>query len=146
MASSEKSRAIKKKVGQRYSPAERAQVMEAYLDGLKKSGGIKSIARETAGGVDDGTIEDWKKKDPGFAEKEEAALSAGTEAFGDLTEGKLMQRINAGDTTAIIFALKTKFKSRGYVEKKEISAEVAGTALNLVVSDDAAAALRKMKK
>lgn len=145
MECSQKSQAIKK-VGQKYSPAERARVKEAYLDGLKKSGGIKSIAREAAGGVDNETIDAWKQKDPVFAEREAAALSAGTEAFGDLTEGKLMQRINSGDTTAIIFALKTKFKSRGYVEKKEISAEVAGTALNLVVSDDAAAALGKMKK
>ncbi len=39
----------------------------------------------------------------------------------DFVEGALMQRVKAGDTTAIIFALKTLGRHRGYAEKVEIT-------------------------
>lgn len=49
------------------------------------------------------------------------------EAFRDLVETSLIDRIKAKDTTAIIFAAKTLVKERGYVEKQEInvSGEIA---------------------
>lgn len=41
----------------------------------------------------------------------------------DLAETKLLEQINEGNTTAIIFFLKTVGKRRGYVEKRIVSVE-----------------------
>jgi hypothetical protein len=38
----------------------------------------------------------------------------------DYIENALLKKIGEGDTTSIIFALKTLGKSRGYVERREI--------------------------
>ena len=46
-------------------------------------------------------------------------LSEARESSVDLAESKLMEAINAGNLTAIIFFLKTQGKSRGYSERSE---------------------------
>ena len=43
-----------------------------------------------------------------------------SEGLIDLVESKLLENINNNDNTCIIFFLKTKGKSRGYIEKQEI--------------------------
>lgn len=46
------------------------------------------------------------------------------ESLVDFTESKLLEQIQEGNMTAIIFHLKTKGKSRGYIETTEIDADV----------------------
>ena len=48
-----------------------------------------------------------------------AVVHDAREASIDLAESKLMEAINAGNLTAIIFFLKTQGKSRGYSERSE---------------------------
>lgn len=44
-----------------------------------------------------------------------------SESLIDFAESKLLQNVNLGDNTAIIFFLKSKGKSRGYVERHEVA-------------------------
>ena len=48
------------------------------------------------------------------------------ESLIDFSESKLLEQINDGNLTAIIFHLKTKGKKRGYVEKSESDMNVTG--------------------
>ena len=53
-------------------------------------------------------------------------LGEARESSVDLAESKLMEAINAGNLTAIIFFLKTQGKSRGYSERSEFGHTTAG--------------------
>ena len=76
------------------------------------SGACKSI------GISRGTFYNWKRDDKEFAQALED--SQPVEHFLDFVENKLVTLINELNPTAIIFALKTKGKHRGYVEKQII--------------------------
>lgn len=49
------------------------------------------------------------------------ALVNEREGVKDFVEGKLIQQVDAGNITAIIFYLKTQAKDRGYIERQEIT-------------------------
>lgn len=59
------------------------------------------------------TFYEWKDKDP----KLKAALDEEDESMLDWAETKLIEQVNDGNLTALIFFLKTKGKKRGYVEQ-----------------------------
>src|SRR3954469_53927 len=56
-------------------------------------------------------------------------LRAIDEAIGDVVESKLMERIDAGDTTAIIFYCRSKLKHRGYVYGEQPEGQQQQTAI-----------------
>lgn len=89
------------------------------------------------------TYYNWIEKDPKFKEECETVQ----EIALDLAEERLMDLIEAKDVTAIIFYLKTRGKKRGYVERQELDARVAGGMLNLniqVADAEAGDMLRKI--
>ena len=57
----------------------------------------------------------WYNKDKAFKE----AADNTVESQIDIVEASLFKQISEGNTTAIIFFLKTKAKHRGYVERVE---------------------------
>lgn len=83
-----------------------------FLGALNASRGI--IAEACAAmGVGRTTYYRWYNDDVEFRKQVDVI----TETQVDYVESKLLQKITAGDTTAIIFYLKTKGKARGYSEK-----------------------------
>ncbi len=53
------------------------------------------------------------------SEKLREQIEEADEAILDFAESKLMEHIDNGDVTSLIFLLKTKGKKRGYVERTE---------------------------
>ena len=87
---------------------------EKFLEALAHGYGIIATACEAIG-IGRSTYYRWYNADPEFKERVDEI----TETQVDFVESKLMQSINANDTTAIIFYLKTKGKKRGYNEKAQ---------------------------
>lgn len=88
------------------------------LEALEKSLGIVTTAAKSVG-IDRSTHYKWMDSDPEYR----AAVEGIAEMAIDFAESKLHKKIADGDTTAIIFFMKTKAKKRGYVERQEIQHE-----------------------
>jgi hypothetical protein len=67
-------------------------------------------------GISKVTVTKWRNEDQVFAK----AMDELQDVALDLVEGKLMQAINNGDIRAIMFYLRTKGRSRGYVEQQRM--------------------------
>ena len=83
----------------------------------KKSGGSISMASSLVG-ISRQTIYDWRKDDSDFDQGIIDAMREGKTQIADLAEQALVKRIEAGDTTAVIFTLKT-LRSNRYGDKDE---------------------------
>lgn len=92
---------------------------KTMLEALERSLGIVSTACEKAG-VSRQTHYNWLKDDPEY----KAAVDQIQESVIDFAESHLYKLIKEGNPAANIFYLKTKGKSRGYIERQEV--EVSG--------------------
>lgn len=91
---------------------------KAFIEAYSKSFGNISQSCKAVG-ISRQTYYNWINDDPNF--KIELDAVDPKELRLDFLESKLIERINKGDTTATIFGLKTLGKSRGYVERQEIT-------------------------
>lgn len=89
-----------------------------FLKALDATMGIISDACRSVG-ISRTTFYKWQKSDADFA----ARVREVSETQKDFVEGKLLSNIRSGDTTSIIFYLKTKCKDRGYSEKAQVPKE-----------------------
>lgn len=87
---------------------------KAMIEALEKSLGIVTTACKSVG-IDRGTHYNWLKDDEDYKK----AVDSISDMTIDFAESHLHKKIKEGDTTATIFFLKTKGKSRGYVERYE---------------------------
>ena len=90
------------------------QKKELFLSVFEKNGCYIKKAADTVG-ITRQLFYHWQKNDQKFADTVEEIR----EGMIDFVENSLLKKINEGDTTSIIFFLKTRGKERGYVEKTE---------------------------
>ena len=102
-----------------------AQHKKVMIQALTKTLGIVTDAVKIAN-ISRSQYYNWLREDPAFA-KEVADIS---DIAVDFAESKLHANIEKGDTTSIIFYLKTKGKSRGYTERQEID-HSGGVTINI---------------
>lgn len=99
------------------------------LQALEKASGLVASACRVAG-ITRTTFYNWYNTDPEFRSKVDDI----SELTKDFVESKILQKIKAGDTTAIIFYAKTKMKERGYVEKQEIETNIRSFGDDIIVT------------
>lgn len=92
---------------------------DKFLEVFEKALGNVSVACRNFG-IDRGTFYLWYDADEDFRQKADAVK----EIRKDFIESALDKKIKEGDTTAIIFGLKTQCKDRGYVERAEHEVKV----------------------
>lgn len=88
------------------------QRKQDFLVAFKNKLGNVSLAA-TAVGITRACFYQWYNDDQNFAEEVESIR----ESHLDFAESKLLQKISEGDTTCLIFFLKTKGGPRGWTEK-----------------------------
>lgn len=89
---------------------------KAVIEAMEKSLGVVTTACKMAD-IGRTMFYTWYNEDPEFRK----AIDDIDNVALDFAESKLHQLIKEGNPTATIFYLKTKGKSRGYVERTEIS-------------------------
>lgn len=89
---------------------------QQIADALTQSKGFVSVAARNLGCTDN-TVRNYIDR---YSVCRQAVIDA-RESMLDIAEGRLYQNVNNNDNTAIIFLLKTQGKSRGYVERTEIT-------------------------
>lgn len=91
---------------------------QAFIDAYISTFGNISECCKACGIRSRTTFYNWMENDPVFKAEIEAIQP--DDLFIDFAEDALKQRIRAGDTTAIIYALKSKGKKRGWGESSAV--------------------------
>jgi len=108
----------------------REQTAARIIKALKETNGLLTMAA-TKSGIGYRTVCRYVAEYPSV---KEAAYDA-KETMLDFAEGKLYQKIKAGDNVAILFFLKTQGKARGYIERHEVGGEGGGPVTIKVIYD-----------
>jgi len=101
---------------------------DQFIEALEQKMGIVSQACKSIG-IDRTTPYRWAKEDKEFAERMEEVNNV----VLDFTESKLYELVDEKHPSAVIFLLKTRGKSRGYVEKYDIGLEGSGMQFTIQV-------------
>jgi hypothetical protein len=94
---------------------------DAMAEALRKARGIKVVAAKMLG-CSRVTVQNYCNR---YASVQAAAEEA-RETLIDVAEGKLVQRVDAGDWDAVRFVLVTIGKGRGYVMRQEATGADGG--------------------
>ena len=100
--------------------AKRNKISNKKIVDTYEKKGCNISATATALGIDRKTFSRWRQSSKTLDEM----LTEAEESILDFTESKLIEKINDGDLTAIIFMLKTKGKKRGYIEGQFITGNI----------------------
>lgn len=98
---------------------------KVLLDALELSLGVVTDACKKAD-ISRDTHYRWLRED----EQYKGAVEEIEGVALDFAESKLYGKIDKGDTTAIIFYLKTKGRGRGYIERQDIDHTTKGEKIN----------------
>lgn len=123
------------------NPALKATKKRNFITALRESNGIIVTASKIAN-INRSTYQKWYKEDEAFRD----ACSEILEETIDKVESKLLALINDGDTTAIIFYLKTKAKHRGYVERSEFTGKDGTPLYSNMTDEELAQKVNQLKK
>lgn len=96
-------------------PKPQSYSITQVVDALHKGGGLLAGAAQILG-CTRRTIEKYADRYPTVKD----AMTEAQESITDLAESKLYAAIKSGEAWAICFYLKTRGKSRGYVERTEV--------------------------
>lgn len=97
-------------------PADKRNLKPKLLNALDEAHGIITIACSMVG-ISTQTYYNWLKDDADFS----ASCKKIEESTKDFIEYALLKKIEEGDTSAIIFAAKTKLRCRGYSERIDVT-------------------------
>jgi len=99
----------------------REETAARIIKAITESSGLLTLAAAKSG-IGYRTIVRYVAEFPSV----KAAAQDAHERMLDFAEGKLYEKIKSGDNACIIFYLKTQAKSRGYIERQEVTGSEGG--------------------
>jgi hypothetical protein len=103
---------------------------EEFLEAYESKANNVSLACKAVG-ISRQTYYNWLTDDPAFSSE----VKNIDEAMLDYAETALYKQIKDGNTTSLIFYLKTKGKKRGYVERTEIAGADGAEPIRITIID-----------